>query len=144
MSLIYGKPLRIAERDVMDTYQPNWMQVAVPDDTDDPYQSYVMDDKDPLGFFLFPLAIDGKNVIVTYAGVPPALDAVGDDIALSDMYISAIVDFVVYRALSKDSRGGAPGVAEKYREKFLLALGASRQVLKNLGQNSARPPDATE
>jgi hypothetical protein len=101
-----------------------------------------MDPVDPLAFWLFPLAIDGRDVVVTYAAIPPDVTDTTDLLSLNDMYISDIVDYVVYRALSKDSRGGAPGVAEKYRDKFLLSLGANRQVLRNIGQNTTRPPDA--
>jgi hypothetical protein len=141
MSIVYGKPIRIVEKDVLDTFGESWTTKTVADAAN-PYKAYAMDPVDPLAFWLFPLAIDGRDVVVTYAAIPPDVTDTTDLLSLNDMYISDIVDYVVYRALSKDSRGGAPGVAEKYRDKFLLSLGANRQVLRNIGQNTTRPPDA--
>lgn len=141
MALLYGTPLRIVEKDVLDAFGAAWtLKEGI--DAANVYKSYAMDPLDPLAFWLFPLAIDGRDVIVTYAGVPVEVTDVDDELTLSDMYVANIVDYVVFRALSKDSRGAAPGVAEKYRDRFLLALGAVRQVMKAIGQNSQRPPDA--
>ncbi len=130
----------LVERDVLDTFNPNW--TAAPTTPPTKYNHYVLDENDPLAFWLYPRATNAVDVIVTYAGIPAAPTATGNTLVLSDMYSGPVVDYVVYRALSKDARGGAPGVAEKYRDKFLLALGANRQIMRSIGQNANPPPNA--
>jgi hypothetical protein len=101
-----------------------------------------MDPNDPLAFWLWPRGYAGADVIVTYAAIPAVVTATNDVLTLSDMYVPDLVDYLAYRALSKDSRGGARALAQQFRESFLLRLGAGRQILKEIGQHAARAPDA--
>lgn len=140
----YGTVINIVEKDVLDSFSSAWTRPysRTPGENLDYYKAYAMDPVDPLAFWLHPAGYEGADVIVTFSAIPPALTAVGDSIALSDMYVPHLVDYLVYRALSKDARAGAKAIGEKYRESFLLRLGATRQVLKQAGQNATRPPDA--
>lgn len=141
MSLVYGKVIRIVEKDVLDTFAYNWMSNA-PTDAEDLYTMYAMDANDPLAFWLYPRAIEGRDVIVTYAQIPQPVTDTSDSLAVSDVYVPTLVDYVVYRALAKDARGSAKDTAEGYYKKFLVSVGASRSILFALGQNAKRPPDA--
>lgn len=144
MITAYGTVISIVEKDVLDSFSALWTRPTskTPGPNLDYYKAYAMDPNDPLAFWLWPRGYDGADVIVTFAGVPAAVTATGQTLALSDMYVPDLVDYLAYRALSKDSRGGAKILAQQFRESFLLRLGAGRQILKQTGQNAARPPDA--
>lgn len=135
----YGKVIRLVERDVLDSFSSAWSDnEAAPGD----YLAYAMDGSDPLAFWLHPMPAEDHNVIVTFAGVPPVLASVENNITVSDMYMVDLVDYLVHRALSKDARAGAKMLGEQYREAFLMRLGAGRQIMRQIGQNASRPPDA--
>jgi hypothetical protein len=140
----YGSVIRIVEKDVLDSFTANWTleSTRVPGDRLDYYTAYAMDPVDPLAFWLWPRGYEGADVIVTFAGIPAAPTTMEEDLTLSDMYLSAIVDYVAYRALAKESRAGAREIAEGFLNRFLTQLGANRQVLRQIGQNTTRPPDA--
>lgn len=136
----YGKPVRFVEKDVLDSYSQDWMSNS-PTSAADRYKSFALDDNDPLAFWLFPIGVSGRDVIVTYAGLPAAVSATTDTLTLADNMVPVLVDYVVYRALFKESRAGAKDVAQSHYERFLAALGAQRQIVKSIGANANRPPD---
>lgn len=139
---LYGDVIRIVERDVFDAFHPGWSRfTASPDDNY--YKGYCMDANDPLAFWLLPApAQEGLDVWVTYAGVPAALEDEDDDLSLSAIYMAALVDYVVYRALTKESREGNREVADRFLRTFYAALGVHRPILMSIGQNATRPPEA--
>lgn len=140
----YGTVINIVEKDVLDSFSAAWTKDhgRTPGPDLDYYKAYAMDPTDPLAFWLWPRAYDGADVIVTYAAVPASVTNVNDTLTLSDMYIPHLVDYIAYRALSKDSRAGAKELAEQFRESFLMRFPAGRQILRQLGQNQSRPPNA--
>lgn len=137
----YGDALRIVERDVLDSFSPNWARFSASPD-DNYYRAYCMDANDPLAFWLLPLPHEGLDVWVTYVGIPATISAAATNITLADTYVATIVDYVVYRALSKESREGNREVAERYLRSFYAALGVHRPVLQAIGQNASRAPEA--
>lgn len=140
-SLRFGDTLRIVERDVLDSFRPSWTR-SPSTERENYYRSYCMDANDPLGFWLVPCPDIEHKVWVTYAGVPATLDTPADLLSLSDMYIAPVVDYTVYRGLTKESREANREVAERYLRSFYAALGVHRPVLQSIGQNAARAPDA--
>lgn len=138
----YGDALRIVERDVFDSFAPRWMRPSGREVSDNYYRSYCMDANDPLAFWLWPCPVQGRKVWVTYAGLPVDLNDPGDTLSLPDIYIAPIVDYVVYRALAKESRDANREVAERFLRSFYAALGVHRPVLMSIGQNAQRAPDA--
>jgi hypothetical protein len=140
----YGAVINIVEKDVLDSFSASWTRptTKVPGPDLDYYKSYAMDPNDPLAFWLWPRGYAGADVIVTYAAIPASVTATTATLTLSDMYVPDLVDYLAYRALSKDARAGAKVLAQQFREAFLMRLGAGRQILRQIGQNAARAPDA--
>jgi hypothetical protein len=140
----YGTVISLVEKDVLDSFSSAWTRPAsrTPGPNLDYYRAYAMDPNDPLAFWLSPRGYGGADVIVTFAAIPTAVAAITDTLTLSDMYVPDLVDYLAYRALSKDARAGAKVLAQQFRESFLMRLGAGRQILRQIGQAAARPPDA--
>jgi hypothetical protein len=141
----WGAIIRIVEKDVLDSFVSSWNSIAPTYEGSPPtdyYKYYALDEYDPLAFWVFPIPVAGANIVVTYAKQPAEVTAVEDELELSDEYIDSIVDYVVYRSLSKESRADAGVIADKYLNRFLARLGASRQIVRTVGQNTQRPPDA--
>lgn len=140
-SLVYGNVMTIVEKDVLDSFSSAFTTRTVAD-APNPYKHYALDPVDSLAFWLDQPGLDARDVIVTYAGIPATLAAVGNNLTLSEMYVPHLVDYLAWRTLSKDARAGAKALGQAYRESFLMRLGAGRQVLRQAGQNAARAPEA--
>lgn len=144
VQLEYGVVINFVEKDVLDSFSASWTRptTKVPGAELDYYKSYAMDPNDPLAFWLRPRGYTGADVIVTFASIPAPVTATTATLTLTDMYVPDLVDYLAYRALSKDARSGAKVLAQQFRESFLMRLGAGRQILRQIGQHASRPPDA--
>lgn len=63
---------------------------------------YTFDDSDPKCFEVYPPAIAGTSVRVLYAALPTDCAATTSAIDLDDIYEGPLIDWVCYRAWSKD------------------------------------------
>lgn len=109
-SRIGGRAVRVVNRDVLDTQHPNWH-----DSETTPYtpsvKHFVFDESDPTAFYVFP-GNDGTGTVEALVSqAPPAVTESGTDISnyegtdvpLPDIYANAVLDYVLYRAYSKDA-----------------------------------------
>lgn len=113
-------------RDLLDAHAAAWQTTA----TTTAYTLYALDADDPLAFWLYPFPTVGLDVRITASGVPSALPTTSDVLTLSDMYFEPMVDYVAWRALLKDSRGGAKERAAMHEKSFFQSIGMDRTVLK--------------
>lgn len=123
-------PISKVERSELDATEPGWR--ALPQASE--IQSYMHDmDRTPLLFEVYPPAIVGTQVDVEFSKYPPLLtvpspntdyNAVTGDIHAPDKYANAAVDYVLYRAFSKDSELTVNAArAEGHYRAFALSLG---------------------
>ncbi len=129
------KVVRVVSRSVLDDQKPTWHAETQSVNI----QHYTYDTRQPKEFFVYPPATTSAQLEVVYADVPGAhalsesdLDPTGSNsvvILLDDIYMSPILDWVLYRAYSKDAEYGAneARAAASYSA-FNSALGAKTQV----------------
>jgi hypothetical protein len=96
--------ITVVERDVMDAAHRAWEQ-DVPSLAID---HYVFDEMSPKEFRLAPPAAVGVSVTIRYAYIPEVHLIAGYDddssvIRIGDEYRPALMDYILYRALSKDA-----------------------------------------
>lgn len=132
---VYNTSIRVVARIDLDTQVPNWHRHK----PNHIVQHYMYDMVHPDIFYVYPpqpeephpYANKGR-IEAILAVVPPSLDTVGDVISLKDIYVPALVDYVVYRAYAKDSESSAnQNLKVMYYDQFLGALG--RQQTANTG-----------
>ena len=107
------KVIRIVSRSVLDDQRPSWHAETNTVDV----QHYTYDARQPKEFFVYPPATSAAELEVVYADSPGAhvlteadLDptsANGEVILLDDIYMSPIIDWVLYRSYSKDAEYGS-------------------------------------
>jgi hypothetical protein len=120
---VIGLPIREVSRRVMDAAKPTWMY-----DTGT-VSSWMRDETIPLRFYVHPPPPDDQALVrMHYIWIPPLLTADTDLLAIPDDKAPAVVDYMLYRAYSKDV--DVPGSAE-------LAALAYAQFMRGLGQ---KPP----
>lgn len=98
--------------EILDTYLGSWMNVDPDDDSLVLY--WVPSNKDKKIFYVRPQQPNTDHlqyVEMIYAAIPSTVSA-GDNISLGDEYKEALMDYIQYRALSKDDdivpEGGIP------------------------------------
>jgi len=129
------KVIRIVSRSVLDDQRPTWHSEAETINI----QHYTYDARQPKEFFVYPPASEEAVLEVVYADTPSShslteaeLDPTGpntDVIKVDDIYMSPIIDWVLYRAYSKDAEFGTNEArAVAAYNAFNSALGTKTQV----------------
>jgi hypothetical protein len=94
-----GNAIRICSREVLDAQYPDWHSKT----NELGYvQHYMYDPRDPKSFWVYPLAPTPWHVQLVYSASPATVVA-GGSIAVDDIYSNALVDYMLYRAYSKDA-----------------------------------------
>lgn len=109
-------------------------------------EKFAYDQREPKHFDVYPAmpGADGTPVLaaleVIYAANPPVVTALLTDMAtlsqtltLSDEYLSPLVDWVLWRALSKDSEAANLERAVAHRDTFAMALQISQSKAAEAG-----------
>lgn len=133
---VSGNAIRIIDRDILDTQIPGWHN-----ETAAATKHYIFDPRDPTHFYVYPPATSASpQVEIIYSSSPS--DAVsGGSITLADVYANALLDYVLYRAYSKDAEyAGDSGRAAAAYSSFLQSLGNKVQVDAAVDPNAASPP----
>lgn len=135
--------VRYVEKDVLDTYDPDWEYVTSQVDGPNYFQHFCHDKREPLVYYLFPPPVaDNKRYAAVYSAIPTEMTAVGNTYPLRDEYINPVVMYLVYRALTKESRQTLP---DDYRrglwQNFVVALGLHRDAADEVGTEANRPPE---
>ena len=134
--------IRRVEKDVLDSYDPDWeYDTTVKADAANYFVHWAHDPAEPKVYYLYPApAAATRYVELVYAKVPTALDSVDDTFPLADEYWNAGVMYTVYRALTKESRDTMP---DSYRQElwnnFLTSLG-----IEKAARRQAIPPQPPE
>jgi hypothetical protein len=139
-----GPSLRVVDMDILDASAPNWH-----DGTKVKYQKTVknvaFDANNPNAFYVYP-GNDGTGFIelivsrvpdqiAAPASLPDDLNSYSATIDLQDIYFNCLVDYVLYRAYSKDaSYAGSAQRAIAHYTAFSNALGVkiTNDMTKNL------------
>ncbi len=122
-----GRAIRIADREILDTHFPNWHNDAA--DAVNGVTNYMFDPRDPYHYYVYPQApATAWYVEVVYGAIPPDMASLGDTILLRDTYGNALLDYMLYRAYSRDRVYGEVNQAgAEYYTSFLSGLGLKQQ-----------------
>jgi hypothetical protein len=130
---IGGRVVRVIDRLTLDAVAPDWHDSDCTPQTSI-VANVIFDEDDPFAFYVYP-GNDGTGIVeviasaipteVPYPTVNPTLLATYDvAIDIHDMYKNALVDYVMYRAYSKDaSFAGSLARAAAHYQQFQGAIG---------------------
>lgn len=130
-----GTPIRKTMRRQLDDQIPNWHKTTGVEP-----KQYVFDDRDPKTIYIHPQVTTAKNVRACYSVAPVTIDIA--DIAttvipIDDTYVNPLVDFILYRAYSKDADYAANAQrAAGHLQAFGMELGDKFQVDKSYNPKS--------
>ena len=103
------RAIRLTSRVILDAQNPNWYSKTGVTDI----RHYTFDSRDPRTFYVYPpAAATNASVELIYSAYPtnitePAAGtlytAVTGNISVADIFVNALVNYILYRAYSKDS-----------------------------------------
>lgn len=96
---VNGPAVRMVLRELLDAGPYDW-HTAAPSAT---VKNYVYDPNDQYSFYVFPPNTGAGQVVAVYARVPARLTSEAQAIELDDSYAAAILNYMLFRAYSKDT-----------------------------------------
>ena len=116
-----GEACRQITQMLMDLHRPGWH-------TDTPtlaVKNWMKDPRTPRIYYVYPPMSGATIVEGVYSAIPALVAATTDAITVDDFYLSPILDYVLWRALSKDVE--IPGIQTR-ADAHRAAFGASLQA----------------
>lgn len=131
-----GRAIRLIKRELLDDQNPNWHA----DSKVTTVYNYIFDPADEESFFVYPPSNGNGYVEINYCYNPPEIEELTDAIEVSDIYQTPLVDFILYKAMQKDSDFAA-GMqrATAHMQAFLLFMQGTVKD-KELNPNVALGP----
>ena len=117
-----GRAITRTERYILDSQRPDWNTET----GSATVKHYMFDERNPKYFYVYPPQASTPGYAeVVYSAAPAALATAAATITLDDIYASALLDYVLYRAYSKDAdiAPSAPQRAVGHYQAFLQSLG---------------------
>lgn len=116
-----GRAIRITDRQQLDAIDPEWHST-----TAGATRHYMLDERAPTTFYVYPPAVDGAQVEMLVAMPPPKVTDASDALDLRPEFISAILNWMMYRCHTKDSEYAQGAVATQHYQAFTDAIGAPK------------------
>lgn len=129
-----GKAVRRVDRNILDSENPDWHSVT----ENNTVEHYIFDEDAPETFWVYPpqTATPG-SVEVIFSRAPSDLSILGDTITLNDIYMNVILDYILYRAYSKDTDyAGNSSRASNHYQGFNNSLGVKAQAEMSTSPNA--------
>jgi hypothetical protein len=107
------------------------------------YENFAHDPREPTIFYMYPGNVTNNfSIQLVYAQLPADLTGLGDTFLLDDQYQNAMVEYVLYRCLSRDGRYG-PGTSARKEllNNFRQVLGLEVQQAERVGPGASSPPE---
>jgi len=118
------RAVRLVERDSLDSQAPDWHSPAVTGEAahTTAIKHYTYDEQDPRSFYVFP----GVAGTTSWAEIVYSADladvALAGNVSVPDIYANAIVDYVLFRAYTKDAEFAAN--EERAKTHYSIFMGA--------------------
>lgn len=134
---VEGPAIRLVSRELLDAGPYDWHTAR----TSAVVKNFVYDADDSGSFYVFPPNNGAGNVVVRYAKLPAVLTNEAQAIELEDGYQAALLNYVMYRAYSKDTDYVADATkAAGFYNAFKEALGGKSAGDAEANVNSALGP----
>lgn len=118
-----GRTIRIADIHQIDDIDPMWHQGRA-----GITKNYMVDERSPTTFYVYPPANGGAIVEMLVSKPPPYVSKNDDTLDMRPEFINAILEWMMYRAHSKDSEYAQGAMAIQHYQAFTDAIGAPTQA----------------
>lgn len=137
-----GRAIRLAVREVMDAQVPGWHSARASAEV----RHFMYSALDPKTFWVYPPqpATGQGYVDLTYSATPSNATLDGF-IQIDDIYANVLVDYILYRAFSKDTEAAADvNRAATYQNAYLSSLTGKIKVESGVNPNTTAPANVNQ
>lgn len=114
------RAVRMVERETLDAQDLFWHTRA----STGKVANFTYDNRDPANFYVYPQATAGMKLEVIYSKAPTEVTTASQALELNDLYAEPLLNYVMFRAYSKDSEFAAnQSIAQGYLTIFTTMLG---------------------
>lgn len=126
------RAVRIVEREILDAQVPDWHNPSVIGDAahGSVVKHYCYDEQNPRSFYVYPGVLNANSawLELVYSADPAAVSA-GGNLSIPDVFANAVLDYILYRAYSKDADYTAQaGRAAAHFQMFMTSVTGKAQV----------------
>lgn len=126
------RSIKLTDRDQLETQDPNWQTKTKQKEV----RQYIYDPRTPTIYFVTPPNNGQGWVEIVTQAAPSNITATTDDLTLLDIYLETVVNYVMYRAYSKDNEFAAnSAAANNYMQMVLSVLGL--KTMKDVASSPA-------
>jgi hypothetical protein len=119
-----ARAIRQTVQALLDAYNPNWHT----DPASPTVWNFMFDVEDHTAFYVYPPNDGTGHVELAYTQVPVECTALDQVLDIDDIYLPALANYVLYRALNKDAEyAGGSQLAQGYYSVFLQSCQAQEQ-----------------
>jgi hypothetical protein len=134
-----GRAIRQTQREALDATRPTWHS----DTASAVVKHFIFNPLDPKAFYNYPpQPATGQGYVETVYGAVPVDATANSTISVDDIYETILLDYMLYRAFSKDSEYADQNKADKHFNVFVTALTGTSRVESGANPNT-RAPAAT-
>jgi len=130
-----GYPISQVDRMQLDTQSPGW---HIEPETD-VIQHFTYDVRKPDSFYVYPPAIAGTTVEALLSMSPIVVTAATDIIEIDGQYLVPLTNYVLWRAMAKESEYGNVNLAVSYFQSFTDSIGSNNQMTIAVSPDEATP-----
>lgn len=130
---VNGQAITVTQRGFLDQQNPSWTQLS----GSATVKHFMLDERNPTQFWVYPPATSSAQIEVIYQATPTDYTAGSTLISNEELYSGSLVDYVCYRAFSKDSEyaGNAARAAAHYTQ-FANSVQAGAAVTVTTSPNA--------
>ncbi len=124
------RAIRLVQPEILNAQAPDWHDPSVTGQAahTNIVKHYIYDDQNPRNFYVYPGVSGNAYIEIVYSKDPDSVTA-SDNINIADIYANAIMDYVLYRAYSKDAEYAANNQrAAQHYQLFLQSVTGKGQV----------------
>lgn len=132
-----GRSIRITMREVLDSQHPTWHSATPAAET----KHYMYSLLDPKTFYVFPpQPASNQGYVELIYGAAPTDAALIGTITIDDIYQTVLLDYILYRAYSKDTEYAADANrANNHQQAYISALTGKTKVEIGVNPNVMAP-----
>lgn len=132
-----GRPVTKIEREYLDDQNSGWHT----EPASAVIYHYAYDDRTPAVFWVYPPANAGVQLEISYAKPAPVVSVSNWDtdvqvIPVADSWVEPLLDYMLYRAFSKDAKHGNQSRSANHYQAFRQAIGEDTQADISMSPNN--------
>jgi len=124
------RSVRLVSREVLDAQTPDWHDPTVSGDAAHTavIKHYIYDEQNPRNFYVYPGVAGNSFIEIIYSSNPSTV-AQADNLSIPDIFANAVMDYVLFRAYTKDAEyAGNNQRASTHYNLFIASVTGKAQI----------------